>query len=96
MERRVTNSWQNGEYSRYTSTSDRLYELYHASNFQCELIATQSNWTATRIDYNATLQDWEDTLLGSIQDFSPDDYSAQLERILNSISMIAGSGNQHT
>jgi hypothetical protein len=66
-----------------------------ASNFECKLKKTVSKWVPPTMRSDEALDGWADTVMGSVQDLSPEEYGTQLSSILNAMWIISGSGNNH-
>jgi hypothetical protein len=63
------------------------------SNFQCELVSTTPDWVPPLMPSDRSLKEWGPLMFGFIKDVRKHTYRAQLETILNGMTMIAGSGN---
>lgn len=68
-------------------------ESLPTSNFQCGLISTTPDWIPPLMPSIESLKEWGPLIFGFIKDVRKQTYRAQLETILNGMTMIAGSGN---
>ncbi|KAE8443124.1 hypothetical protein EG329_002368 [Mollisiaceae sp. DMI_Dod_QoI] len=66
-----------------------------ASNFKCSLVKYDPTWIPTPMPSNATLATWANIMYGFVSEVQVYHYGTQLEIVLNSMSILAGSGNQN-
>ncbi|KAJ8063994.1 hypothetical protein OCU04_007839 [Sclerotinia nivalis] len=63
------------------------------NNFQCSIVSTAKNWTPPKMPAQESLDEWAEHMYGAIRNQSSWTYKPQLERVLNTMSILSGSEN---
>jgi hypothetical protein len=90
-----TNSTTRWNVRATIATPNDTYVNSTASNFDCRLDIVVQTWKPASSDSQGTLTAWSQTMLGSVLEVPDSAYKGQLEKTLNTITMVAGSGNSH-
>lgn len=70
--------------------------VVNTTNFQCSVVRNSSIWPLPLVPSHESLDSWSDYLFGAIHHFNTSTYRPKLEKVLNTMFILSGSGNQWT